>query len=193
MNRNCGILLIGILLLAGTEASYAQFSQNSSRSLFSDVKAFKEGDAIMVLIVEETEANNQATTSSGRDTQLGGGLGYSAGSSSFDGDATLNTGNSHKGTGQTTRKETIKSRLSARVLEVDENGNLRIEGTRTSTVNGETQTILITGFVRPVDVKPDNSVYSYNILDLTLSITGDGSVTTVQEPGLITKFLRWLF
>ncbi len=193
MKRNCGILIIWMLLLAGTDASYAQFIQNSSRSLFSDVKAFQEGDAIMVLIVEETKADNQATTSSGRDSELSGGLDFSADETSFQGSAGLRAGNSFKGTGQTTRKESIKSRLSARVLEVDENGNLRIEGRRTTTINGETQTIVITGYIRPVDVRPDNSVYSYSILDLTLSITGDGSVTTVQEPGLITKFLRWLF
>lgn len=193
MKRNCGILLIWMLLMAGTDASYAQFIQNSSRSLFSDVKAFQEGDAIMVLIVEETKADNQATTSSGRDSELSGGLDFSAGESGFQGSAGLRSGNSFKGTGQTSRKESIKSRLSARVLEVDENGNLRIEGRRTTTINGETQTIVITGYIRPVDVRPDNSVYSYSILDLTLSITGDGSVTTVQEPGLITKFLRWLF
>lgn len=193
MCRNCGILIIWMLLLAGTDASYAQFIQNSSRSLFSDVKAFQEGDAIMVLIVEETKADNQATTSSGRDSELSGGLDFSADETSFQGSAGLRSGNSFKGTGQTSRKESIKSRLSARVLEVDENGNLRIEGRRTTTINGETQTIVITGYIRPVDVRPDNSVYSYSILDLTLSITGDGSVTTVQEPGLITKFLRWLF
>jgi flagellar L-ring protein FlgH len=192
MKRNC-VLLIWILLVAGTDATYAQFIQNSSRSLFSDVKAFQEGDAIMVLIVEETKADNQATTSSGRDSELSGGLDFSADETNFSGSAGLRTGNKFKGTGQTSRKESIKSRLSARVLEVDENGNLRIEGRRTTTINGETQTIVITGYIRPVDVRPDNSVYSYSILDLTLSITGDGSVTTVQEPGLITKFLRWLF
>ena len=55
------------------------------------------------------------------------------------------------------------------------------------------QTIIIKGIVRPVDVLPNNSVYSYNILDLTLLIEGDGSVTKTQEPGMITKFLRFLF
>ena len=76
---------------------------------------------------------------------------------------------------------------------MEDNGNLIIEGKRTTKVNGETQYVTIKGVVRPVDVRPDNSVYSYSILDLTLLIDGDGSVSEYQEPGLITKFLRMLF
>ena len=83
--------------------------------------------------------------------------------------------------------------LPLRVIDLEENGNLIIEGKRTTKVNGETQYVTIKGVVRPVDVRPDNSVYSYSILDLTLLIDGDGSVSEYQEPGLITKFLRMLF
>jgi flagellar L-ring protein precursor FlgH len=175
------------------ENSKSQFIQNSSRSLFSDVKAFKEGDAIMVLIMEETQADNSASTESSRSTEIGGGVDVASGNTSFDASAGINAGNSFQGKGQTVRKEKIRSRLSARVTEVEENGNLKIEGTRTTKINGETQTIIIRGVVRTVDVTPNNSVYSYSILDLSLIIEGDGSVSEIQEPGLITKFLRFLF
>ncbi len=188
------ILILWIIALSGMDAGYAQFNQNASRSLFSDVKAFKSGDAIMVLIMEETQANNTATTSDSRENDLSGSVDFSSGNSGFDGKAGISTGNTFRGSGGTTRNEKIRSRLSARVVEVDStSGNLVIEGKRTTKVNGETQTISIKGNVRPVDVLPDNSVYSYNILDLTLFIEGEGSVSTTQEPGLITKFLRLLF
>lgn len=187
------ILLTAGMFFIGREATFCQFIQNSSRSLFSDVKAFQEGDAITVLIIEDTQADNGASTSEARNNELSGGLGVGAGSTNFKGELGLNTGNSFKASGQNTRKEKIRSKLSARVTEVEENGNLIISGTRTTKVNGETQTIKIKGVVRTVDVRPDNSVYSYNILDLTLFIEGDGNITKVQEPGLITKFLRFLF
>jgi flagellar L-ring protein precursor FlgH len=185
-----------ILLFIGLYPVYrgdAQFIQNSSRSLFSDVKAFKIGDAIMVLIMEETQANNNAATSQGRETNVGGSVSAGANGNEFDADASLGTGFDFQGKGQTSRQENIRSRLSARVTEVETNGNLKIEGTRTTKINGETQTIVIRGIVRPVDVSPSNSIYSYSILDLTLLIEGDGEVSMVQEPGLITKFLRFLF
>ncbi len=188
------ILIISTVFLICLLDANSQFIQNSSRSLFSDVKAFQAGDAIMVLIVEDVQANNSATTDNGRSSKLSGGFGASTGSGTGTNvSGSLNTGSDFSGQGHTSRKESIKSKLSARVVEIVDNGNLRIEGTRTTKVNGETQTIIIRGIVRPVDVRSDNSVYSYNVLDLTLFIEGDGSVSEVQEPGLITKFLRLLF
>jgi len=181
------------MFLIGREATFCQFIQNSSRSLFSDVKAFQEGDAITVLIIEDTQADNGASTSEARNNELSAGLSAGAAGANFKGELGLNAGNSFKSSGKNSRKERIRSKLSARVIELEENGNLIISGTRTTKVNGETQTIKIKGVVRPVDVRPDNSVYSYNILDLTLYIEGDGNITKVQEPGLITKFLRFLF
>jgi flagellar L-ring protein precursor FlgH len=173
--------------------SNAQFIQNSSRSLFSDVRAFKAGDAITVLIIEYTQADNSANTNSSRSSSLEAGVNIKSGTSGFDGTAGLKSGTGHQGRGNTARVESIRSRLSVKVMEVVDNGNLRIEGTRTTKVNGETQTIILKGIVRPVDIRTDNSIYSYSILDLTLFIEGDGSVSEIQEPGLLTKFLRILF
>lgn len=183
-----------LALVLITYASEAQFIQNNSRSLFSDVKAFQKDDAIMVFIMENTQADNGATTDQDRSSRLDLGASFgTGGASSTNIDAGLGTGNDFRGKSSTSRSETIRSRLSARVVEVEPNGNLKIEGTRTTKINGETQTIVVKGIVRPVDVTPDNSVYSYNILDLTLLIEGEGSVSEIQEPGLITKFLRLLF
>jgi len=187
------IVFIWIFCIFGMEAAYAQFIQQTNRSLFSDVKAFKEGDAIMILIVEDTQANNSAETNESRNTDLNAGVTYSGGNTNFSGQAGLSTGNAFKGQGQNSRNEKIRSQLSARITGVETNGNLKIEGTRTTKVNGETQKIIIKGVVRPVDVMANNSIYSYNILDLTLLIDGDGNVSKIQEPGLITKFLRFLF
>ncbi len=193
MEKWAKILLIMILAL-GANCVYAQFDQTTAQSLFSDVKAYKEGDAIMVLIMEDTQADNSASTESGRESSVGGGLEGSMNNSGTTLEGNLNTENDFEGKGRTSRKEKIRSKLSARVVEVEDNGNLlTIEGRRNTTINDETQTIVISGVVRRVDILPNNSVYSYNILDLTLRIEGDGMVSEVQEPGLITKFLRILF
>lgn len=174
-------------------AIFGQFNQNTNRSLFSDVKASKIGDAVLILIVEDTKANNSASTDSKRGTDYSATAGYQAGTSSGTYGGSLGTGNKFSGSGQTNRNESIRSKVSARVIEVDEAGNLKIQAKRTTKVNGETQTITLEGLVRPVDINSENTVYSYNIMDLILTIEGDGSVSEVQEPGLITKFLRMLF
>ena len=197
--------LIWIFLFTGTDAIFAQFNEANSKSLFSDVKASKEGDVIMVLITESTEADNSASSTENRSTELDAGVSAGSGSNNFNGSAGLNTGSDFSGKGATTRSESIKSKISVRVTAIDEFGNLQIEGTRVTVLNatstddegnpegGEKQTIKLTGTIRPVDIMPNNSVYSYNILDLRLYIIGEGKVTDVQEPGLITKLLRFLF
>jgi flagellar L-ring protein precursor FlgH len=185
------IIMIIFVLLTFSETK-SQFIQNSSVSLFSDVKAFKVGDALMVLITEDTQAENNASLGNDRSTNLSGDLSAGSGGS-FKGSVGLGTGNKFNSQGKASRSESIRSKLSVRVLTVEQNGNLSIEGKRTTKINGETQTITIKGIIRPVDILPNNSVYSYSILDLTLFIDGQGSVSETQEPGLITKFLRILF
>lgn len=195
--KNKTIIIIAILIalpiISGRANAQFRSQQQSLRSLFSDVKAFSVDDAIMVYIAEDTQADNTASSSESRSTDLNAGASLGTGSGSTNLDAGLGTGNQFKGSGSTSRKERIRSRISARVVEVKPNGNLSIEGKRTTKINGETQTITIKGIVRPVDVMSDNSVYSYSILDLTLIIEGEGNVSETQEPGLITKFLRLLF
>lgn len=187
------ILLVGFMFVNGNFESKAQFIQNSSKSLFSDVKAFRTGDALMVFIMEDTQADNSASTGTSRTTDLGAGLNLRGGTAGTTLDIGVSADNQFSANGKTARNERIRSKISARVINTEPNGNLIIEGKRTTKVNGETQTITISGVVRPVDILANNSVYSYNVLDLSLLIEGDGSITEVQEPGLITKFLRMLF
>lgn len=187
------ILYLFIIAVACAVPLKAQFNQNNSRSLFSDVKAYRIGDAVMILIIEETSADNSATTTQTTKTDLSGGVGASTGGTSFDGAVSLGTGNAFNGRGQTSRNEKFRARLSARVVSVEDNGNLKIEGKRTFQLNGENQSITLTGFIRPADIQSDNSIISHSIMDLVVTYEGEGTITKAQEPGLITKFLRWLF
>jgi flagellar L-ring protein precursor FlgH len=186
-------IISSIIILFSAVIAEAQFIQNNSASLFSDVKAFKEGDAITVLIVEELVADNGASTRSNRDSDLGIGAGAQLGNQNYTASGSIGTNNDFDSDARTIRNERIRSKMSARVVGLEPNGNLQIEGKRTTTVNNETQTFTIQGVVRQVDVLPSNAVYSYMIMDLTLEIDGQGIVSETQEPGLITKFLRLLF
>ncbi len=180
-------------LAFSAQTAHAQFQENVRRSLFSDQKAFDVGDAVTILIVESTEADNQATTSDSRSTSLGAGVDINTGGTPVDPSVSISSNNEFRGKGQTTRQERLRTKLSARVVAMEKNGNMRIEGRRTTQINGESQTITITGVVRPADIQSDNSVLSYHISEMTLVYEGEGTITTAQEPGLITKFLRMLF
>lgn len=193
MKRICVIITIGILFILGTDASYAQFKQDTKRSLFSDVKAFEIGDALMVLIVEDMQADNGASAAESRSTELGVSASGGTSSKSTTVSAGVGSTNDFNGKGANSRTEKIRTRLSARVVAVEANGNLKIEGKRSATIDGEVQTVTIQGIVRPVDIKSDNTIYSYNVLDLSLVIKGEGNISKTREPGLFTKFIRLLF
>ncbi len=172
---------------------HAQLGEAATRSMFSDFKSARKGDVVTILIVEDVQADNGAKTQTNATTNLSVGVNGSVNSSQATVSGGIGSGNSFSGNGQTSRNENVKAKLTARIVEADNLSALKIEGRRTVTINGETQVIVITGTVRYVDISPDNTVFSYNIADLTLSYNGEGTITKAQEPGLFTKFLRFLF
>jgi flagellar L-ring protein precursor FlgH len=191
---------ITVLMFFLSASLFAQnMTDNVARSLFADHKASQVGDAVTILIVEASSAMNGGETSTSRDSKLsasggfqtenvfrqitdGGSLGVSGASA-----------NGFKGTGSTSNKGSVQAKLSAKIIEIDDNGNLIIEGTRNIIINKEEQVIKVSGTIRPQDIGPDNTIYSYNISDAVISYKGDGSVSSVQGPGWLTKLLHWLF
>ncbi|GIV54084.1 MAG: flagellar L-ring protein [Candidatus Kapaibacterium sp.] len=182
-----------VLWVALTVPSIAQFPESATRSLYSDVKAFRRGDVVTILIVEDAQADNQATTRNSSQTELGVQASGSVGNTQGSAGASIGTTNTFNGQGTTNRSERIRAKLTARITDASNLNALQIEGTRTVTINGETQTITLRGFVRFVDIAPDNTIYSFQIADLVLIYNGDGVISRTQEPGLFTKFLRFLF
>ncbi len=187
-------LLISLLLGVSTILVAQDFRENISRSLFSDQKASKVGDAVTIYIVETSSASNNAKTSSTRESSVGGGGGASVtGTELPSANFNIGTTNAFKGEGGTATQGSVRAKLSARVDSVLPNGNLYISGSRVILINNEEQIITITGIVRPSDIQADNSVYSYNISDAVINFKGSGIVTRSQEPGWLTKLFHWLF
>lgn len=182
-----------IMLLAATTTGYAQIGEAAARSMFGDVRAMRKGDAVTILIVEDVQADNSARTGNSSTTNLSAGVSGSVNNSGTAVNGSIGTGNAFSGQGTSARSESVKARLTARIVEADNPNAMRVEGKRSVTINGETQVITLTGLVRYIDIQTDNTIYSYNIADLTLSYNGDGPITKAQQPGLFTRFLRVLF
>ncbi len=183
-----------MLMLCAGVVSAQDMRNNLSRSLFADQKANRVGDAVTVLIIESSSAVNDAktATSRGSDISLSGDVSISGGTGKTVG-AGIGTGNKFHGEGTTSNRGSVRAKISAHVDSVLANGNLAISGSRSITINGEEQKILLSGFVRPSDIMADNTVYSFNIANATIVIQGEGSLTKVQEPGWLTKLFHWLF
>lgn len=170
-----------------------------SDGLFADSRARRVGDIVMVKIVENNTAKNKANTTTDKKTTnsygidaffgknavgLGGtkmpvgGVGF--GTTSESGTTT---------TGETKREGTITGTIAARVLRILPGGLLEIEGVRETRVNNETQYIVVTGLIRPMDIEPDNSITSNRISDAKIAYYGQGSLSDKQKPGWFTRFM----
>lgn len=167
---------------------------NASMSLFSDQKAIRIGDAITIVIVEASQASNNAETTTGRSHTMSVDASGTANNKAIPGiNGGIGTKNDFTGSGSTKTTGMIQTKLSAMIDSVFANGNMRIKGSRKIVINGEEQTITITGIVRPSDIMANNTVLSTNISEAEIIFSGDGAIASSQKPGLFTKIFNWLF
>jgi len=188
---------LSIIFIIAAAAGMAQGQSGlygSATTLYSDHRAHSVGDIITIEIVEVATASNEASTEVSKEHQT---------DISASGSGPLDfiplTGlsseikNDYSGEGKTSRKGNLKAKMTAVITEVLPNGNLLIEGSRVVDVNGEKQTTILTGVIRPQDITTANTVLSFNIADAQITYTGRGSVQTAQRPGLLARISNWIF
>lgn len=187
------IILIGVQLLY-LNGAIAQNELNTV-SLFADRRARQIGDIVTVLIVEYSSATSQAGTSSEKESEHGvnatGGSGTQSYMPLYGLKGQFKNGFDNQAA--TTRKGSLKGKITAQITDITESGNLIIKGSREMMVNGEKEETVISGVIRPEDISGYNTVYSYNVSDLKLVYKGAGDVHKGQRPGLIDKIFRWIF
>jgi flagellar L-ring protein precursor FlgH len=187
------IALFGVALLAHSAISTPLVGR--SGSLFTDIKAHDVGDIITVKIYEDAQATNLSQTNTTKEGKFETSGGPGIGSLDFIplfGAAGENK-NEYKGTGNNARAGNLKARMTVRVVAMRNNGDLVVEGNRLITINNDTETLTLSGIVRPQDIGSDNTVDSYNIADAQISYRGKGPATTASRPGIVMRFLNWLF
>ncbi len=191
--RSVSAIMALLVIAVAAQAGGKKFSDNISRSLFSDRRAYQVGDVVTILIMEYSMGEHEAGTETSNENQLS----LSAVGSGDLSDTNMGVngawGHDYDGTGGTVRSGTLEGTLSARIVEITETGNLVIEGERKITVNGEQQTSKLRGVVRPEDISGQNEVYSFRIADAEITYTGDGDVNSAQKPGFFTRIINWIF
>lgn len=167
-------------------------------SLFSDYRAFREQDLVVVRIEENADAKRTADTDLRRSTDLNVAVqaflrAAQVTTPQVDLTAGAKSGLSFQGDGQTARTEKLTATVPAIVKKVLPNGNLFIEGHRVVLVNNEEQHFYISGVVRPIDIAQDNSVRSSYVADAEIEFTGRGVLSDNQKPGLFSRFWNWIW
>ena len=96
------------------------------------------------------------------------------------------------GGGRTQRSGRLLATLSVRVVEVGPQGELLVQGRQDLRINGETQSISLSGLVRPRDVAENNTVPSSRIADARVEFDGEGFVSDKSRPGWTSRLLAAL-
>ncbi len=182
------------------------FRERSYGGFFQDLRAFKVGDLVTVNIVETSKASKKAATKTERASSIEAGienlLGYETklrGWGNFPrafNNAAMFKGsisNKFNGSGSTSRDESMTASITAVVEEVLPNGNLVIRGSRKIRVNNETQFIVLSGIIRPVDISPDNTILSSYIANAKIEYAGSGAVSDKQRPGWLARLVDFVW
>lgn len=178
-----GGLRLGADSLWGTEPRLTQFA---------DRRALAVGDIVTVLVRENNstskDARNKTSKQSAIDANINSFL-FSPASSglmtkggklpSLDLGAKSTADNG----GEMSSNDSITTRFAVRVVDVLPNENLVVEGIRQTSFGGESQKVILRGTLRRNDVTPANTVFSYNLADLSLSYSGTGVLSDARRKG----------
>lgn len=182
-------------------ANYGSLVPGRYRSLFLTRTARGVGDVVTIIVSESSASSFSAnTTATKKDSTATGpnsvplldflkvGL-----LSTILRPSAVNANSTVSGAGQTSQQGRFSARMSAIVKQVMPNGTMLIEGSRMVKVNNETQTLVLTGIVRPDDVRSDNTVLSESLAGAEIKSEGIGLIVDRQRKGLLTRLLDWLF
>ncbi len=185
------LIIVVIFMMSSFGYAASLWPKDKKDSLFSDNRAKKIGDIVTILITENSSTSQSVSRKIGKKSSIQGGAG--TGVLDFIPVWGLNTSTTLKGGGSVTRKEVITAKITAKIVGILPNGNLKIEGIRRVVINNDSLEIIITGVIRPQDISSDNTVLSTYISDAQISYRGTGSLTNAQKEGILSQILNWLF
>jgi flagellar L-ring protein precursor FlgH len=159
--------------------------------LFEDLKAKRRGDLITVILDERTNAAKNASTSASRSTGVDVAapqvLGRTATVNGNPASLGLSSSSDFSGSGDSSQSNSLFGNITARVTQVEPNGNLHIQGEKQLTLNSGLEIISVTGVVRPTDLTPQNTILSTLIADADIVYSGRGMIADNNRAGWLTR------
>ncbi len=173
---------------------------------YLDRRARNVGDIVTVKIIEESSASQEATTETGRKSDLDAALedtfglpddygmsNFLASGQSFSPTFKGNYKRDFQGGGTTVRKDKLVLTVTASVVEKLPGGNLRIEAKREIKVNREKQQLTLAGIIRPEDINTFNTIFSTQIAEARIRYTGKCVLGDTQGPGWFARIMDWVW
>lgn len=181
---------------AQTSSAGSLYSSNGLLSdLTRDVRAFRVGDIVTILVSDRASAIARGTTNTSRQSSVNSSVGALAGPTgpALSGLASASTATQLQGEGETSRETALTTTLSARVTHVLPNGYLVVEGNKDIAINSERQQVQVRGVLRWNDLSPGNVVRSDRLAELEIRVNGKGVVgDAIRQPNFLYRLLLGL-
>lgn len=178
---------------AATEGSI--YAAGAGLVLFEDQKARRVGDTLTIVLVESTTAQKKASTNTSKDSNAS-----ISGPTLFGRPVTVNgvpvleaelgSSKDFKGEGDSSQSNKLQGSVGAVVMQVLPNGNLFVSGRKQIQINQGSETVGIEGIVRPVDIRPDNTITSDRVANASISYSGQGAVADSNVMGWASRFFN---
>ncbi len=200
--------MLATAVVAGQGAARADsiWKNASTRpsSLYSTTKGeYKIGDIITIMIIESFAASSRTSTETEKETELD--VGFEGFDDIFgathifgrpiglDPSFGVDAESEFEGSGSSSRSSTVTGTVTGQITEILSNGNLRIEASQRTVINGEKNSVILLGTIRPQDITAQNTVLSTQISNAEIRYEGVGPLSTVQKRGVVTEFLEFIW
>lgn len=173
-----------------------------NRPVYFRQKASRVHDSVTIIVNESTSSELSSSNDLKRDTSndftltnwltpsLSGGLSASQKGALAGGNTPTfawSGSRKHKSDSSVDRSQSFSSTLTGEVTSVLTNGYLVVQARKTINVNGERQVVTVTGIVNPDHMDSNSSVKAEQIMDMSVSFSGDGPVSRFNKRGWWAK------
>ncbi|MEQ9316092.1 MAG: flagellar basal body L-ring protein FlgH [Henriciella sp.] len=173
----------------------------SANSLLSMRRAKAVGDLLTVIVEMDDRASMQNSLQRQRGTNADFNIDALFGlpewaNGVLPGGATVSPGIDYSrnqalsGNGAINRAEKVTFTLAARVIGLEPNGNLIIQGYQQTRVSNEVRVLTVQGVIRSQDITRTNTVTYDKIADAQLAYVSSGEATAAIESGRVPKLLE---
>lgn len=175
----------------------------ADNDLFRDLRAWQPMDLLTIVVLENAEGMKEADTETKSQSNVAASIENFLGLEDrvtkahpgvdLSSLVSASTQSNYKGEGGTTRRGSLRARISAMVVEILPSGVLRVEGQKIISVNNEEQIMVISGIVRTRDISSDNEIDSSRIANMRVDYYGSGIVGEAQRGGWAGRILRTIW
>ena len=172
----------------------AIYSDETVVPLFETDKARHAGDILTVILVENTNGQQNATSIQKKNDQekmvnptfLGRPISLGAG---YTTDMNLSNQRQFDGEGKTVQNNKLVGSISVTVSKVLANGNLVVQGEKWIRINQAKEYVQLSGVVRPRDINTENTVNSDRVANARISYGGVGQTNSANAQGWFSRIL----